>query len=74
MATLKKLEKVSDGVYRFELNRGSRYCGEVVVLADNKIEILYTEPRNEAVDAKLREELDPHIIDKVIREVLPNVG
>lgn len=72
MATLKKLEKAADGLYNFELVRGATYRGTVTIVADDTIVIQYTEPRNEAVDAKLREELDPHIIEKVIKEVLPH--
>lgn len=74
MVTFVQLEKVVEGEYTFVLKRPSVYRGTVTVEcpagADLVVKIEYTEPNPQVVTAQLREELDPFIIEKVIKEVL----
>jgi len=74
MVTFVQLEKVAEDEYTFVLKRPAVYRGTITVErfkgADPVIKIEYTEPNPQAVTAQLREELDPFIIEKVIKEVL----
>ena len=74
MVTFVQLEKVAENEYTFVLQRPAIYRGTVVIEresgADTVVKIEYTEPNPQVVTAELREELDPFIIEKVIKEVL----
>jgi len=74
MSVFIELEKVSEREYKFVLKRPSVYRGLIKISkakdGSSVVEIEYTEPSSAAVAPQLREELDPYIIEKVIKEVL----
>lgn len=74
MVALVQLEKIAEDEYSFVMQRPTVYRGTATVIReegkDTVIKIEYTEPNPHAVTPQLREEIDPFIIEQLIKEVL----
>lgn len=73
MVTFTRFEKTTEHAYNFTVKTPTVYKGEVL-LADGQhgpeVNIRYSEPRNESVPDDVRAAVDPHVIEKIIKEVL----
>lgn len=67
--------RTSDSEFAFEFtNTGARYRGTAAVTFDaagklEKINVAYSEPRNEVASEKMREAFDPYIIEEILRVI-----